>query len=285
MEIIKKNENDVLLVDIQSIEPQHISRILSEAGYNAIYINKDEYKKQSTAGLIIVDVKTHGYGAITDLKKEQQDCSPQSEHQPEQHPPLLAIVDVLENNLSAIFQLGAVDYISCPFIIAEFKNRVKLALQPKNSVQTFIQRLNAPVDEYINVNVPTEVETVKQIDFEQADFILVYKAARYLKTQLASDIKLKDLLRKLGTNKNKLRKAFKSCFGTSVFIWLTEQRLKHAAQLLATTSQSIGKISEQVGYPNSDNFSTAFKRLYLLTPSKYRQSILNKVLLAKGVVL
>ncbi|NQY36284.1 MAG: hypothetical protein HRT37_15175 [Alteromonadaceae bacterium] len=41
MEIIKKNENDVLLVDIQSIEPQHISRILSEAGYNAIYINKE----------------------------------------------------------------------------------------------------------------------------------------------------------------------------------------------------------------------------------------------------
>ena len=53
--------------------------------------------------------------------------------------------------------------------------------------------------------------------------------------------------------------------------WLNQQRMKFAATLLSTTSLSIVQVSEQVGYLDANNFSTAFKREYKLSPRQYRK--------------
>ncbi|MDP5215431.1 helix-turn-helix transcriptional regulator [Pseudoalteromonas tunicata] len=79
------------------------------------------------------------------------------------------------------------------------------------------------------------------------------------------------LTRNVGTNRNKLNNLFKFYYGISVFDWLREQRMKKAAELLDKTSLNIMQISERVGYPDSNNFSTAFKRFYQLSPRQYRQ--------------
>jgi AraC-like DNA-binding protein len=44
-----------------------------------------------------------------------------------------------------------------------------------------------------------------------------------------------------------------------------------AAELLLTTSGSILQVAEQVGYLDSNNFSTAFKNTMDISPRQYRQ--------------
>jgi AraC-like DNA-binding protein len=77
----------------------------------------------------------------------------------------------------------------------------------------------------------------------------------------------------MGTNRNQLNNAFKTRYGLTVFAWLLKKRMSLAQKLLKTTTLSILQVGDQVGYPDSNNFSTAFKREYKLSPKHYRQSL------------
>ncbi|MBA6232800.1 MULTISPECIES: AraC family transcriptional regulator [unclassified Colwellia] len=48
---------------------------------------------------------------------------------------------------------------------------------------------------------------------------------------------------------------------------------------------SILPVGEQVGYPDSNNFSTACKREYKLSPKHYRQSLFLGILVHQTKVL
>lgn len=54
--------------------------------------------------------------------------------------------------------------------------------------------------------------------------------------------------------------------------YLENIRVIRAKQLLLNTDLSIGIISDSVGFANTKSFTTAFKRIYQLTPLKYRLS-------------
>lgn len=102
-------------------------------------------------------------------------------------------------------------------------------------------------------------------------FALAEKSAAYLLSEMANDISISTLIRHMGTNRNKLSFAFKTHYGATPLNWIREQRMLHAAQLLTSTDQTILAISHAVGYPDSNNFSTAFRRKYQLSPVQYRQ--------------
>ena len=54
--------------------------------------------------------------------------------------------------------------------------------------------------------------------------------------------------------------------------YLTDYRLRLAARYLRLQENSISRISELVGYASDSTFSQAFKRVYKMSPRKYRQS-------------
>jgi hypothetical protein len=51
---------------------------------------------------------------------------------------------------------------------------------------------------------------------------LAKNTAAYLQTRLGEDIKLSELIVKVGTNRNKLNDAFKISYGLTAFAWLHE---------------------------------------------------------------
>jgi AraC-like DNA-binding protein len=102
---------------------------------------------------------------------------------------------------------------------------------------------------------------------------LVNNTAAYLQTKLGEDIKIRELIVKMGTNRNKLNDAFKSSYGLTVFDWVFKKRMSLAQKSLKTTTLSILQVGDHVGYPDSNNFSTAFKREYKLSQRHYRQSL------------
>ncbi len=74
----------------------------------------------------------------------------------------------------------------------------------------------------------------------------------------------------MGTNRNQLNDVFKTRYGLTVFAWLLKKRMSLGQRLLKTTTLSILQVGDQVGYSYSNNFSTALKREYKLSPRYYR---------------
>lgn len=69
---------------------------------------------------------------------------------------------------------------------------------------------------------------------------------------------------------NHLMRTFKSAFGQTPYQFLTDERLRQAARLLATTEIPITDICMQVGYESLGSFSWLFRRRFGLSPTDYR---------------
>ena len=173
-------------------------------------------------------------------------------------PPVLTLIAENSTDKQKLFQLGIFDYLSFPIIPEELIRRIKSTLYTIDSSAT---SCNANNDEKI-------------IDSRA---ILAEQAIHYMHKELANNITLASLTRKLATNRNTLSKVFNDYVGMSIFTWLREQRLLKAADLLENTSMSVLSISEEIGYANANNFSSAFKKKFRVSPLKYRQQTHNPV--------
>lgn len=95
-------------------------------------------------------------------------------------------------------------------------------------------------------------------------------ALNYLSKNYKSPGTLKELSKKIGTNEFLLKRDFKTLFGTTVFGYVADVRMKKAKELLLKSKYSISQISDEVGYKNPQHFSTAFKRKFGVCPSSIR---------------
>lgn len=68
-----------------------------------------------------------------------------------------------------------------------------------------------------------------------------------------------------------LVRSFQRWLQCTPIAWVTETRIAHAAHLLATTSQPVGRISARCGFTSQAYFSRVFRALRGVTPREYRQ--------------
>lgn len=66
-------------------------------------------------------------------------------------------------------------------------------------------------------------------------------------------------------------KRFKERVGQTMFEYLTALRMQHAQVLLRDSELRIYEVANQVGYESDLAFAKAFKRLFGITPTKYRK--------------
>ncbi len=71
---------------------------------------------------------------------------------------------------------------------------------------------------------------------------------------------------------------FTDVIGVSPFEYLTRWRMQIAIYLLEQNNLSVEEIANRVGYNSEVAFIRAFKRIYSMSPSKYRRSHVNKFL-------
>lgn len=95
-------------------------------------------------------------------------------------------------------------------------------------------------------------------------------ALKYLSKNFRNPGTLKRVIQKIGTNEFLLKRDFKTLFGTTVFGYVSEVRMKKAKELLLKSEYSISQISDEVGYKNPQHFSTAFKRKFGVCLSSMR---------------
>ena len=98
----------------------------------------------------------------------------------------------------------------------------------------------------------------------------VQNARRIINANLAEDISIEELSRKVRLNRTSLQKVFKEMYGLTINEYRTKARIQLAKNLLATTELSITEIAGQCGYTNASKFSEVFKKHEKILPKNWR---------------
>ena len=83
---------------------------------------------------------------------------------------------------------------------------------------------------------------------------------------------ISELAHELSVNSTTMKKGFKNIFGEPIYAHHRNLCLSQAATLLLETDKSVFEIASNVGYSNSGNFGSAFKRRYGVSPIRYRRN-------------
>ncbi|WP_234122850.1 helix-turn-helix domain-containing protein [Clostridium hydrogenum] len=88
-----------------------------------------------------------------------------------------------------------------------------------------------------------------------------------------SEIKIEDIINKVGLSSGYGYKIFKNVYGLSPREYLSKLKLREAEAMLTKPQVSIQEISERLGYKNLADFSRQFKRWKGISPNKYRKEM------------
>jgi len=97
----------------------------------------------------------------------------------------------------------------------------------------------------------------------------LHHAQQILRDNLQNPPSILHLARQVGLNDRKLKEGFRQVFNTTVFSYLTQQRLEKACQLLAQ-QYPVATVASAVGYASPTAFSGAFRRQFGVTPKSYQ---------------
>lgn len=153
--------------------------------------------------------------------------------------PALALIKLCKHQRDIVYSKGFSDYLAWPLIDQEIRQRLSSIRNPSAN------RNQSP---------------------------LVSKACQYLTENISDNRRLSSLCQHIGTNPTTLTREFKNTFSTTPISWLRRQRLLYAADYLAETQMPITEIAMKLGYQDSNNFSTTFRKHYGMSPRQYRKN-------------
>ncbi len=114
----------------------------------------------------------------------------------------------------------------------------------------------------VNTQNTTETYLSDQEKIEQAEHIIMQ--------DLQNPPTIIELSKMVGINQQKLKTLFKKTYKTSIFKYITNQRMILAKKLLENSELMISDISSEVGYKNPQHFTVAFKREFNMLPRDFR---------------
>lgn len=95
----------------------------------------------------------------------------------------------------------------------------------------------------------------------------------YIRSHYMDQVAVEDIAAKVGLSANYVRSIFKNSRGRTIQNYLSEYRLEMACQLLRSTSTTVSKVGQMVGYNNVSYFCASFQKRYGKTPSEWRRDL------------
>ena len=185
-------------------------------------------------------------------------CSQLKTDQRTSHIPviLLTAKSSVENRLAGL-SLGADDYLTKPFQLAELQLRVRNQLVSKQRQREWVQASLSNPD-------PAPLQTTT----EPTDPFLARLYTLFEANLSDSGFGLEQIMSELGMSRTNLFRKVKALTGLTAHELLRNYRLKRAAQLLRS-GISVSESSYQVGFESAAYFSKCFRDLYQLSPSEF----------------
>ena len=94
----------------------------------------------------------------------------------------------------------------------------------------------------------------------------------YLESHISEPVHVEHLCAALGVSQSYLYRCCRNVMGCSPSQAITRCKLRHAQSLLKNPELSIGQVAEAIGF-DPYYFSSQFKKMFLLSPTRYRQTI------------
>jgi AraC-like DNA-binding protein len=82
---------------------------------------------------------------------------------------------------------------------------------------------------------------------------------------------ISDIARDVGLSRTRLSERFRHFLGESPMAYLSQWRLRLAAEILQSSDDSVAQVAEAVGYGSEASFNRAFKRAYACPPAQFRR--------------
>lgn len=92
----------------------------------------------------------------------------------------------------------------------------------------------------------------------------------YILAHLDGDLRLEALELALAMNRRSLQRRFKAEFGLSLSDFIRSERLSRAYKALAEDGVTVASAAHSAGFSTPENFTTAFRRTYGITPVDLR---------------
>ena len=105
----------------------------------------------------------------------------------------------------------------------------------------------------------------------------IKQVLQYIEEHSSEKVTLSEIAERTNYNPAYFSRRFHNLTGVTFCEYLNRCRAKNAAGLLKSTDSNITDIALSCGFPNVKSMITQFKRIYRLTPEKYRREIAEKV--------
>lgn len=146
--------------------------------------------------------------------------------------------------------------------------------QRQETLEAYLTLIEAQAEAHSNTNekeaTPAPVvNTVPKVTNEDKAFMDRFMA--YVEQNIGnSDASLDDMAEATATSRSSLNRKTKTLLGVTPADFLKEARLKHAAQLLRTTTETQAQVAYMCGFSDPKYFAKCFKASYGVTPKEYR---------------
>ena len=164
-----------------------------------------------------------------------------------------------------LFQNSSIEHIGQNVIIENiFSNMIQLLKENKPGMQAVLNTsmlLALSIANYKLLNChEKEDPTIEKIN----------TAVEILRNDITSKISPEEVAERIGISYSLFRRIFRENMGTSPAQYQMDIRLRRAQELLTTTNFSIAKIGEILGFSDTAQFSTFFRKRQNTTPREYR---------------
>lgn len=99
---------------------------------------------------------------------------------------------------------------------------------------------------------------------------LLAKSLGFLHKEPDRQWTVENLAKKVGSSRTRLTERFRHFLGVSPIAYLTEWRMRLAAEALHSTQMSVAEVALEVGYNSEAAFNRAFKRTFSAPPAQFR---------------
>lgn len=130
--------------------------------------------------------------------------------------------------------------------------------------EDFEEVLDRIVERHFKERLQKEVKDCK----DNAELVAYIK--EYISENCEKDLSLDILGAMVYLHPNYLSKMFKEVAGENLSNYITDTKMKRAADLLLHTDLKIREVMNQLGYQKSQHFSKLFREKYGVSPREYR---------------
>ena len=136
-------------------------------------------------------------------------------------------------------------------------------------------RLNRPKDlsARFTATIANLLSYVEPPKIETSSGNPLQRAKVWIAENLDEDIKVADVAKRAGVSTSQLQRTFREAMDMTFSAYLAQVRMTKAKELLAGTDESITSIAFDVGYNDSNYFSTAFRKYEGTSPRQYRKQL------------